>query len=70
MQYANIHTHTTFSDGKNSPEEMIQKAHAHGIRCNIFWANHTEEAKQYLEMGIDCILTNRYQHLKQKLGIQ
>lgn len=26
MQYANIHTHTTFSDGKNTPEEMIRKA--------------------------------------------
>lgn len=51
-------------------EEMIRKAHDHGIRCNVFWADHPEEAKKYLEMGVDCILTNRYQHLKQELGIQ
>ena len=41
-------------------QEMVEKAHAHGIRCNVFYADDPEEAKQYLEMGIDTILTNNY----------
>ena len=39
---------------------MIDKAHAHGIRCNMFFADDPAEAQQYLDMGIDCILTNDY----------
>ena len=41
-------------------QEMVDKAHAHGIRCNVFYADTPEEAKQYLDMGIDTILTNNY----------
>lgn len=41
-------------------QQMIDKAHANGIRCNVFYADEVEEAKQYLSMGIDTILTNDY----------
>ena len=41
-------------------QETIDKAHTHGILCNVFYADDPEEAKQYLEMGIDTILTNDY----------
>jgi len=41
-------------------KEMVDKAHAHGIRCNVFWADEVERAKKYIDMGIDCILTNDY----------
>ncbi len=41
-------------------QEMIDLAHAHGIKCNVFYADDPEEANRYLEMGIDCILTNDY----------
>ena len=41
-------------------KEMIDKAHAHGIICNVYWADTEEEAKQFLEMGCDTILTNEY----------
>ena len=41
-------------------EESVKKAHAHGIRCNVFWADDPNEAKKYLEMGIDTVLTNDY----------
>ena len=41
-------------------QEMIDKAHAHGIRCNVFWADDPEKAMQYLKMGIDTVLTNDY----------
>ena len=43
-----------------SNQAMIDKAHEHGIRCNMFYADDPEEAQRYLDMGIDCILTNDY----------
>ena len=52
--------------------ETVEKAHAHGIRCNVFWADDIDEANAYLDMGIDCILTNDYlaikNGVKEKLG--
>lgn len=48
-------------------QEMIDKAHAHGIICNIFWSDDPEEAKQFLEMGMDTILTNDYGLVSQVL---
>ena len=38
--------------------EMIQKAHANGIVCNVFWSDDPDEAKEFLDMGVDVILTN------------
>lgn len=38
--------------------EMIDKAHAHGIICNMLWSDDEEETDRFLEMGIDTILTN------------
>ena len=40
--------------------ESIEKAHAHGIRCNVFWADDANEAREYFEMGVDTVLTNDY----------
>jgi len=48
-------------------KEMVDKAHAHGIICNIFFADDLEEAECYLEMGIDTILTNDYNIISQVL---
>lgn len=48
-------------------QEMIDKAHAHGIICNMFYADTIEEANRYLEMGIDTILTNDYHLVSQVL---
>lgn len=45
-------------------QESVDKAHAHGIRCNVFWADDPAEAKGYLEMGIDTVLTNDYLAVK------
>ncbi len=41
-------------------KEMVDKAHAHGILCNVFYADTPEKAIADLEMGIDTILTNDY----------
>ncbi len=41
-------------------QESIDKAHKHGILCNVFWADDADEARRYFEMGIDTVLTNDY----------
>jgi glycerophosphoryl diester phosphodiesterase len=46
-------------------QEMIDKAHANGIICNVFYADTPEEAERYLDMGIDVILTNDYNRIAQ-----
>ena len=46
-------------------QEMIDKAHAHGILCNVFYADDVEEALRYRRMGIDTILTNDYNLISQ-----
>lgn len=46
-------------------QEMIDRAHANGILCNVFFSDDPEEARNYLEMGIDTILTNDYFRIAQ-----
>lgn len=46
-------------------QEMVDKAHANGLICNVFWSDEEEEAKKYLEMGMDTILTNDYWKIAQ-----
>ena len=41
-------------------QDMINKAHANGIKCNVFWSDDPAETKEFLAMGIDTILTNDY----------
>ena len=41
-------------------QAMIDKAHANGIICNVFWSDEESEAQRFVEMGIDTILTNDY----------
>ena len=41
-------------------KELVDKAHAHGIICNVFWSDDVNEARELLEMGMDTILTNDY----------
>ncbi len=51
-------------------QEMIDKAHANGILCNVFWSDDPEEAKQFLKMGVDCILTNDYLNVSNALELK
>jgi len=48
-------------------QETVDRAHAHGILCNVFWADAPEEARRYLDMGIDTILTNDYHRISRVL---
>ena len=46
-------------------QEMIDKAHANGIACNVFWSDDPAETQEFLDMGIDVILTNDYHRISQ-----
>jgi glycerophosphoryl diester phosphodiesterase len=41
-------------------QQTVDMAHEHGILCNVFWADDPDEARRYLDMGIDTILTNDF----------
>lgn len=51
---------------KNDPdyvEKMIKYAHDNNIVVNVFYADTYEDARHYLELGADTILTNDYQRV-------
>jgi len=48
-------------------QEMIDQAHANNIKCNIFWSDDPKEACEFLDMGIDTILTNNLHLMKNGL---
>ena len=48
-------------------QEMIDKAHANGIICNVFWSDDEKETEEFLAMNIDTILTNDYNLISQKV---
>jgi glycerophosphoryl diester phosphodiesterase len=41
-------------------QDMINKARAHGLHCNLFWSDDPMEARAYLDLGIDTLLTNAF----------
>jgi len=48
-------------------QAMIDKARANGLICNLFWADSAKEARAYMDIGIDCILTNNIGVVKAEL---
>lgn len=40
-------------------KDLIDRLHAEGIRCNLFYADDAENYEKYFSMGIDTLLTNR-----------
>ena len=50
---------------KEQIQTMINEAHEHGIVCNMFWSDDPEETKEFLDMGIDTILTNEFLQVEQ-----
>ncbi len=50
--------------------EMIEKAHDNGIICNVFWSDDPEEARLFLDMGVDTVLTNDYLRMSSALGLK
>ncbi len=45
-------------------QEMIDLARSHGIICNMFYSDDADESQKFLDMGIDTILTNNFQIVK------
>jgi glycerophosphoryl diester phosphodiesterase len=48
-------------------QELINKAHENGLRCNLCYADDIDEVKNFLQAGIDCVLTNDYLAVKNAL---
>jgi len=51
-------------------QSLIDRAKAAGLRVNVFWSDDPEEAKKFLGMGIDTILTNDYQPISAATGLR
>ena len=54
----------------NFGQATIDHAKAAGLRCNVFWSDDPEEARRFLDMGIDTILTNDYQPIAAATGLK
>ena len=44
---------------------MIEQAHEHGIRCNVFWSDDPEETAGFLRDGVDTVLSNNFWQVAQ-----
>ena len=51
-------------------QSLIDRARAAGLRVNVFWSDDPAEAKRFLDMGIDTILTNDYQPIAAATGLR
>ena len=51
-------------------QALVDKAKAAGLRVNVFWSDDPAEAKKFLDMGIDTILTNDYQPVAAATGLR
>ncbi len=51
-------------------KETIDRAHAAGLRVNVFWSDDPEEAKIFFDMGIDTLLTNDYLAIANATGLK
>ena len=47
MQYADLHIHSTYSDGLFTPEQIVDLAKEKGIKC-ISITDHDTIASQYI----------------------
>ena len=50
-------------------QSTVNRAHAAGMRVNVFWSDDPAEAKKFLDMGIDTILTNDYLLIANATGL-
>ena len=51
-------------------QATVDRAHAAGMRVNVFWSDDPAEAKKFLDMGIDTILTNDYLLIANATGLR
>lgn len=51
-------------------QELVDRARAAGLRVNVFWSDDPAEAKKFLDMGVDTILTNDYLSMAEATGLR
>ena len=51
-------------------KSSVDRAHAAGMHVNVFWSDDPAEAKKFLDMGIDTILTNDYLLIANATGLK
>lgn len=56
-----------FVDWHPLDQDMIDRCHAQGIRCNYCASDEPAEAQKLLDMGIDCLLVNDFHTVKSGL---
>jgi glycerophosphoryl diester phosphodiesterase len=49
-------------------QAMIDKAHENKLICNVFFADDEKTANEYLDMGVDVILTNDYHRIADEVA--
>ena len=49
--------------GEGYVADICRRAHEHGIICNLFYTDDPNEVADYLNWGVDTILTNDYQRV-------
>ena len=47
MKYADLHIHSTFSDGNLTPEQILEEAKQKGVKC-ISITDHDSIDSQYI----------------------
>ncbi len=55
---------------RNVTAEDVQRAHRHGLVCNLFWSDEVTDARAYAAKGIDVILTNRAHRLAGRIRVR
>jgi len=58
------------SFGKYMTPEIVEKAHSLGLKCNLFYADDPEVAKEFLARGLECILTDNYWVVSEGTGLK
>ncbi len=48
----------------------MDRAHAAGLRVNVFWSDDPDEARKFLSMGVDTILANDYLRVSEATGLK
>ena len=48
-------------------QEMIDRAHAHGLKCNFCQADDEKTARMLIDMGIDTVMTNDFYLIRESI---
>ncbi len=59
-----------WADKRYFDKSTVEKAHKAGILCNVFYADDPDEARMYLEWGVDTVLTNDYLAISNALKLK